>query len=193
MLIHRPLDHNQLAIALWLYLFHKHPFQLSKLYHPDISPNDGEAAQKFLEISEAYNVLGNDFTRCVSIFVNERIRHFLACCESVSCWSLHHHSPFMVQARTFVVSRLLRSWLLCIEQLLIVQTSPRLLYSLIFHHSAPIDPNLIDEIMTAVPTRHLQVLVHPLASGATHRPTHAPGQQTMRRTRPMPGKLHTTV
>jgi len=63
MLIHRSLDRNQLFNCPYDCTDFTNPCQLSKLYHPDISPNDGEAAQKFLEISEAYNVLGNDFTR----------------------------------------------------------------------------------------------------------------------------------
>lgn len=38
-------------------------YQLAKKYHPDTNPGNKEAAKKFQEIAEAYNVLGNDDQR----------------------------------------------------------------------------------------------------------------------------------
>ncbi|MDA3947635.1 MAG: J domain-containing protein, partial [Spirochaeta sp.] len=37
--------------------------KLARTYHPDANPNDEETAQKFAEISEAYEVLSNDENR----------------------------------------------------------------------------------------------------------------------------------
>jgi curved DNA-binding protein CbpA len=34
-------------------------YKLSKLYHPDLNPNDKEAHEKFLDVNDAYAVLGN--------------------------------------------------------------------------------------------------------------------------------------
>lgn len=38
-------------------------YKLTKIYHPDVNPGNSESAQKFLDITEAYEVLGNSFTR----------------------------------------------------------------------------------------------------------------------------------
>ncbi|OBZ83731.1 Chaperone protein DnaJ, partial [Choanephora cucurbitarum] len=35
-------------------------YKLSKKYHPDLNPNNKEAHKLFLEINEAYAVLGNE-------------------------------------------------------------------------------------------------------------------------------------
>ncbi|KAG1136027.1 hypothetical protein G6F37_008288 [Rhizopus arrhizus] len=37
-----------------------HYYRLSKKYHPDLNPNNEEAHRMFLEINEAYAVLGNE-------------------------------------------------------------------------------------------------------------------------------------
>lgn len=41
----------------------KQYYRLSKQYHPDLNPNNAAAHAKFLEINEAYAVLGNEATR----------------------------------------------------------------------------------------------------------------------------------
>lgn len=41
----------------------KQYYRLSKQYHPDLNPNDPEAHKKFLEVNEAYAVLGNEASR----------------------------------------------------------------------------------------------------------------------------------
>lgn len=41
--------------------------QLSKKYHPDLRPNDEAAKQKYLAISSAYDILGNESKRSVSL------------------------------------------------------------------------------------------------------------------------------
>ncbi|OAD80388.1 hypothetical protein PHYBLDRAFT_95352, partial [Phycomyces blakesleeanus NRRL 1555(-)] len=38
-------------------------YRLSKKYHPDLNPNNPEAHKAFLEINEAYAVLGNEASR----------------------------------------------------------------------------------------------------------------------------------
>lgn len=38
-------------------------YRLSKKYHPDLNPNDKEAHEKFLEVNEAYAVLGNEASK----------------------------------------------------------------------------------------------------------------------------------
>lgn len=38
-------------------------FNLSKLFHPDLNPNDNTAANNFRHITEAYKVLGNRSAR----------------------------------------------------------------------------------------------------------------------------------
>jgi len=38
-------------------------YQLSKKYHPDVNPNDADAAQKFSTISNAYDILGDPIKR----------------------------------------------------------------------------------------------------------------------------------
>lgn len=38
----------------------KHYYRLSKQYHPDLNPNNSEAHKRFLEINEAYAILGNE-------------------------------------------------------------------------------------------------------------------------------------
>lgn len=42
------------------------PPQLSKKYHPDLRPDDADAKAKYLEISAAYDTLGNASKRCVA-------------------------------------------------------------------------------------------------------------------------------
>lgn len=37
-----------------------HYYRLSKKYHPDLNPNNEKAHEKFLEINEAYAILGNE-------------------------------------------------------------------------------------------------------------------------------------
>src|SRR4051794_24510477 len=37
--------------------------KLARQYHPDVNPNNAEASEKFREISEAYEVLGDDEKR----------------------------------------------------------------------------------------------------------------------------------
>jgi DnaJ-class molecular chaperone len=37
-----------------------HYYKLSKKYHPDLNPNNKEAHQLFIEVNEAYAVLGNE-------------------------------------------------------------------------------------------------------------------------------------
>ena len=37
--------------------------RLAKQYHPDINPNNEQAAEKFKDINEAYQILSNDETR----------------------------------------------------------------------------------------------------------------------------------
>ncbi|KAI9259917.1 DnaJ domain-containing protein, partial [Sporodiniella umbellata] len=44
-------------------LIKHHYYRLSKKYHPDLNPNNDEARQKFLEINEAYAILGNEANR----------------------------------------------------------------------------------------------------------------------------------
>lgn len=41
----------------------KQYYRLSKQYHPDLNPNNAEAHKKFLEVNEAYAVLGNEASR----------------------------------------------------------------------------------------------------------------------------------
>ncbi|KAI9278335.1 DnaJ domain-containing protein [Phascolomyces articulosus] len=38
-------------------------YRLSKQYHPDLNPNNTEAHAKFLEVNEAYAILGNEASR----------------------------------------------------------------------------------------------------------------------------------
>ncbi|ORX55827.1 DnaJ-domain-containing protein, partial [Hesseltinella vesiculosa] len=38
-------------------------YRLSKLYHPDMNPHDKSAHEKFLEVNDAYAVLGNEASR----------------------------------------------------------------------------------------------------------------------------------
>ncbi|KAF7724146.1 DnaJ sub C member 4 [Apophysomyces ossiformis] len=38
-------------------------YRLSKKYHPDLNPNNAEAHKKFLEVNEAYAILGNEASR----------------------------------------------------------------------------------------------------------------------------------
>ncbi|KAG2213938.1 hypothetical protein INT47_001207 [Mucor saturninus] len=40
-----------------------HYYRLSKKYHPDLNPNNKQAHQRFLEINEAYGVLGNEASK----------------------------------------------------------------------------------------------------------------------------------
>ena len=42
--------------------------KLAKLYHPDLHPNDPDCAQKFKEINEAYEVLGDSNKRSNWVF-----------------------------------------------------------------------------------------------------------------------------
>ena len=74
---------------------------MSKLHHPDVNPNDGEAAQKFLDISEAYNVLGNDFTRCGSTFLLHPFINTFEFCSRVFLGAIVAHA--MTQARSLVI------------------------------------------------------------------------------------------
>lgn len=46
-------------------------YKLSKKYHPDLNPNNKEAHVKFLEINEAYAVLGNEANK--RKYDNERV------------------------------------------------------------------------------------------------------------------------
>lgn len=41
--------------------------QLSKKLHPDLRPNDAKAKEQYLNISEAYDTLGNDAKRCARL------------------------------------------------------------------------------------------------------------------------------
>ncbi|KAI9484308.1 DnaJ domain-containing protein, partial [Zychaea mexicana] len=41
----------------------KQYYRLSKQYHPDLNPNNTDAHAKFLEVNEAYAVLGNEASR----------------------------------------------------------------------------------------------------------------------------------
>lgn len=40
-----------------------HYYRLSKKYHPDLNPNNQQAHQRFLEINEAYGILGNEVSK----------------------------------------------------------------------------------------------------------------------------------
>lgn len=40
-----------------------HYYRLSKKYHPDLNPNNKQAHERFLEINEAYGVLGNEASK----------------------------------------------------------------------------------------------------------------------------------
>lgn len=46
-------------------------YKLSKLYHPDLNPGDKEAHQKFLEVNDAYAVLGSESKRRVYDMEND--------------------------------------------------------------------------------------------------------------------------
>jgi len=174
---------------------HTSLFQLSKLHHPDVNPNDGEAAQKFLEISGAYNVLGNDFTRYVSTFIDRLFQTPLYAHEFDICWpcvSRHRRNPFYGANTSLRYSALLESrTVLCwpVQWPLVYCDAKLALVTYV--RSPPIrqtDPNLIGETMTAEPTRRLRVLVHLLASGATHQHTHAQSHCIMQQMWSMPGK-----
>jgi hypothetical protein len=79
----------QLLLSADLSYLHSHYrqfFQLSKKHHPDHNPNDPTAADRFVKISEAYNVLGSADKRATYD------RDFLRASQSSSHPQGSHHS-----------------------------------------------------------------------------------------------------